>query len=181
MGFHRITKVDTLRRIASCSICGDNVRVTPVQPRYWRCINVERASRGRIPQKNRHSLSAVNREWMRAYCHACAEDVDLVFRGLEVKCKIGQQDQDRRQNFRRQYEIELPEVLPEKTVCEICGTSEDLRLDHNHQNNELRGWLCDSCNRLLSCAKDDTSILRKAIAYLTRSEISSGIEGKVST
>lgn len=33
------------------------------------------------------------------------------------------------------------------TCCELCGTSEKIVFDHNHETETFRGWLCDPCNR----------------------------------
>lgn len=30
--------------------------------------------------------------------------------------------------------------------CALCGAPEPLRLDHDHQTNRIRGWLCHPCN-----------------------------------
>lgn len=55
--------------------------------------------------------------------------------------------------------------------CKICGITEnDLSavfcLDHNHNNLEIRGILCRSCNSGLGFFKDNVDSLRKAIDYL---------------
>jgi len=31
--------------------------------------------------------------------------------------------------------------------CDVCGSAENLRTDHDHATGELRGLLCASCNR----------------------------------
>lgn len=40
-------------------------------------------------------------------------------------------------------------------------------IDHDHISNNVRGLLCPSCNHLLGNCKDDISILRNAINYLS--------------
>lgn len=59
--------------------------------------------------------------------------------------------------------------------CAICGTSvcdkwSRLSVDHHHASKTIRGLLCDSCNLLLGKAKDSPDLLRKAAAYLEKSE-----------
>ena len=43
-------------------------------------------------------------------------------------------------------------------------------LDHCHETNEFRGWLCQSCNRSLGAFKDSVATLLRAIDYLEQSE-----------
>jgi hypothetical protein len=62
-------------------------------------------------------------------------------------------------------------------VCAICGKAETrtdhktkkvsrLHVDHCHESGKVRGLLCHLCNAMLGHAKDDVTVLRKAIAYL---------------
>jgi hypothetical protein len=56
--------------------------------------------------------------------------------------------------------------------CAICESTEPgnrqggWSCDHDHRTNKFRGILCNVCNVMLGHAKDDISILEKAIAYL---------------
>ena len=54
--------------------------------------------------------------------------------------------------------------------CKICQlefvTEGDIRIDHNHDTNQVRGLLCHSCNVALGHMKDDIQLLEKAINYL---------------
>jgi cupin superfamily acireductone dioxygenase involved in methionine salvage len=56
--------------------------------------------------------------------------------------------------------------------CMICGvTAEQSRfkrlcIDHNHENKEIRGFLCDNCNTALGLFKDSIKILEEAKKYL---------------
>lgn len=57
--------------------------------------------------------------------------------------------------------------------CAICNIEEKeinkLCVDHDHKTNIVRGLLCNNCNKLLGNAKDNTTILEKAIVYLGNS------------
>lgn len=69
-----------------------------------------------------------------------------------------------------EYEIKLEE---QKHSCAICGIHQSklrvaLCVDHNHENGENRGLLCDSCNRGIGLLKDSAEILDKAASYLRR-------------
>lgn len=66
------------------------------------------------------------------------------------------------------YGLTLEELdLMDTGVCEICGTSQGkMCVDHCHTTSGVRGLLCEQCNFMLGHAKDDISILQKAIQYL---------------
>ena len=57
--------------------------------------------------------------------------------------------------------------------CAICGVYQfdidrPLFVDHDHETNEVRGLLCNSCNSLIGFAKDNIDILESAINYLDK-------------
>ena len=59
--------------------------------------------------------------------------------------------------------------------CAICGVFKDepgkrgsgMHLDHDHATGQLRGTLCDKCNRGLGLFDDRTELLTRAAAYLS--------------
>jgi len=89
----------------------------------------------------------------------------------------------RNRELKRKYGISLDEynqlVESQGDSCAICGTTDKgvargkfryWSVDHNHATGEVRGLLCQKCNVLLGMAKDDISILEKAIEYLCSTE-----------
>jgi hypothetical protein len=50
-------------------------------------------------------------------------------------------------------------------ICKAPG-GEALCVDHNHKTGKVRGLLCQDCNRMLGCARDNVDVLNKAIDYL---------------
>jgi hypothetical protein len=61
--------------------------------------------------------------------------------------------------------------------CPICerpikdipfGTRSPLVLDHCHETETFRGWLCDYCNRGLGAFNDSLERLQNAIEYLRK-------------
>lgn len=62
----------------------------------------------------------------------------------------------------------LKKDSPNKTIkCECCGVQSDkLHLDHSHETNKFRGWLCNNCNVGISRLGDNIDGLIKALNYL---------------
>lgn len=73
--------------------------------------------------------------------------------------------------------------IPDNHRCDCCGKSEDeltvhygrngqpvspWRLDHCHETEEFRGWLCMNCNIGLGRFYDDPDLMRKAISYIQK-------------
>lgn len=68
--------------------------------------------------------------------------------------------------------------------CPICLRSKDELngtggasksiwvVDHNHETDEFRGYLCHSCNRGLGIFNDDVSLFTRAVLYLSKNETS---------
>jgi len=60
----------------------------------------------------------------------------------------------------------------QKGVCAICqkhqtGTRyKTLCVDHDHSTNQIRGLLCNNCNRAIGLLKDDVALLQSAIVYI---------------
>ena len=52
--------------------------------------------------------------------------------------------------------------------CAVCeeAFSDQINVDHNHETGQVRGLLCSLCNWLLGMAKEDETILLKAVQYL---------------
>ena len=53
-----------------------------------------------------------------------------------------------------------------KRVCVICGSTDNLKIDHSHQSGRIRGMLCDHCNKGLGFFKDDPTLLLRASDYI---------------
>ena len=54
-------------------------------------------------------------------------------------------------------------------ACELCGSTRNLRLDHNHRTGMMRGTLCHRCN--LGMALMDTLGPDVLTAYHSRSDL----------
>lgn len=69
-------------------------------------------------------------------------------------------------------EAQYLDILEDQNYsCRICGVHERevpkaLSVDHNHVTGEVRGLLCDACNRGLGLFKDNPDIIAEAFKYL---------------
>lgn len=64
----------------------------------------------------------------------------------------------------------LMELKRTTTECVICGASGPLVVDHDHASGEIRGLLCNHCNRGLGHFRDDPQLLEFAKQYLLASK-----------
>lgn len=69
----------------------------------------------------------------------------------------------------RQYRGDLAQARKLYAIdqCEICGSRENLCIDHSHKTGKLRGRLCSTCNASLGHFYESTETMRNAIEYLT--------------
>ena len=59
-------------------------------------------------------------------------------------------------------------ILQRNGHCDLCHEIPEQRLvvDHDHVSGEMRGIICQACNKLLGFARDDVVTLTHAIEYL---------------
>lgn len=62
----------------------------------------------------------------------------------------------------------LPDLLKEPEKCEICGQGGKMCLDHCHEKNIFRGWICDDCNIAMGRAKENIATLKAMIKYIQK-------------
>jgi hypothetical protein len=84
-------------------------------------------------------------------------------------------DKVRENKLKKSYKISLIKYneIFEKQMgcCAICGIHQNdlkhnLSVDHNHLTGNVRGLLCNKCNRGIGYLNDDIEILKKAVEYL---------------
>lgn len=75
-----------------------------------------------------------------------------------------------KQKFNLSKEEYLAKLAEQKEVCAICGKqcTKSLAVDHNHATKQVRGLLCNNCNRGIGHLKEDKQILLNAISYLEK-------------
>jgi len=87
-------------------------------------------------------------------------------------------DRARNHKLKSDYNITLEDYKimfsNQNGCCAICNTKQSdllktLAVDHCHTTGQVRGLLCDKCNRGLGFFNDNTEILKVAINYLAKS------------
>ncbi len=125
--------------------CGCENRITPVDGMLTcRVCNEEKESADFISGNDKH---------FRSQCNQC--------RLAKVWAK--------------QYNIDLKQAINLtkcKQYCEGCKATLELNLDHDHQTNRIRGFLCRACNTALGLLKDDINILQNLINYVDSDAVS---------
>ena len=82
-------------------------------------------------------------------------------------CRAMYRSETRRGTYRAMISDELlKDIVETVTECVICGSTEKLVVDHCHTTNQIRGMLCNHCNRGLGHFRDDPALLEFARIYL---------------
>lgn len=112
-----------------------------------------------------------------------SEDYKEYMRLWQQKARLANPEYYADQSLRKRYGVSLDwynEMLSKQDdVCAICKQPEtaairgkviSMPVDHCHKTGKARGLLCTKCNRGLGLFRDDKSILKNAIEYLTSHE-----------
>ena len=89
-------------------------------------------------------------------------------------------DEDERRDIGRRQNASMGGYLPpprekdcpprrEDNLCECCGEFAKLHLDHCHETEAFRGWVCHGCNTGMGIA-DNPERLEKRITFLRAHE-----------
>ena len=180
MSYHKLSNIyttDTGESRAECSICGD-VKISVNRQRGLnRCCEAmhqsylkKKSSNTKTIDRTRHRLSDIDDFTKTAICSQCGE-VDFYYNPLSgdyvCKTKIG--------GFKRAHGLtnqEATNLRNEKGKCDICSSTNKLRVDHDHKTMAIRGVLCHKCNSAIGMFHDSPELLRQAIAYLENGELS---------
>ena len=113
-------------------------------------------------------------------CTKCGLEKDLnefeVKRNQCKQCRKHTTEYNRNWKYQTKYGITLDDygkmLLAQNCKCKICsadnpgGPGKSFAVDHNHDTLEVRGLLCNNCNRGLGHFQDNPSLLLSAFNYL---------------
>lgn len=108
--------------------------------------------------------------YLRNYCIKCQNK-----RALRERRKLGKEYRERHNEQCRIRHLRIRYGLTPKQAdelysrgCEICGSTEKLCIDHNHETGEVRGCLCNNCNTAIGMFSEDVSLLEAAKQYVLK-------------
>ena len=128
-----------------------------------------------------------HKDGKQSYCTACgtkhlkeyrqtSEHKAVSKKYEESPCRM---DSEWRTHIWRKYKISLEQYQQmfddQQGCCKICRRHQSefkrrLGVDHCHKTGDVRGILCDDCNRGLGSYKDSEELLLSAIKYLAESK-----------
>jgi len=149
-----------------CKHCG-----TGFEGRCALChARYQRNYRKRNPEKAR----AINRKAYHKWCKANPEERRRQSRESAAKRRKEDPDVHRRAQIKhtlKKLGTDPESVQPEPKFCECCGrlpnAGKRLCIDHSHDTNKFRGWLCNNCNGGIGMLGDTLEGVQNAINYLT--------------
>lgn len=100
--------------------------------------------------------------------------IDLKIRSFPYERVQDTKQQSKNRSLKFHYKIGIQGyqwlVGTQEGKCAICSRypklGHPLYVDHNHKTNQIRGLLCNPCNRGLGYFKDNSIILKSAVWYL---------------
>ena len=108
-------------------------------------------------------------------CSCCKRYLpDNMFAPNSTRCRICRRDYDWQYRYGLSPSQYYDLWAKQDGKCAICGDEMKeetyLRVDHDEQTGEVRGLLCDSCNKGLGFFRDNIKTLESAIKYLKENE-----------
>ena len=77
-------------------------------------------------------------------------------------------EKNKARNIANRWGLDTDEVAEILLIdrCELCGSSERLVVDHDHQTMKVRGRLCNTCNVSIGKLGDTIESITEVLKYL---------------
>lgn len=121
-----------------------------------KCKDCKNAYSRNYNNVNKDTLKSIHKEWRREHPNYSKEWAE------RNKSKI------RLSQIKYNYNLteEEYEALPK--ACEVCGSTKNLCIDHNHITGKVRGVLCSRCNSALGLLGDSKEVILKLASYIEK-------------
>lgn len=108
-------------------------------------------------------------------CPKCGKVLpESMFAPNSDKCRICRRDYDWQYRYGLSPEQYLELFTAQEGKCKICEKElpdgEYLHVDHNQATGEVRGLLCDQCNRGIGFFHENIEVMKRAIKYLEENQ-----------
>lgn len=159
-----------------CCTCGESLPATKEffhvrnsAPDGLRC-DCKKCRKEKIPKRDRETKRC-------SYCNEIKPNTSEYFYtisrgGLRSQCIQCHSNYQKEYKLMKNYNLNLEEYnemcIQQEFKCQICNKKKKLYVDHNHQTGEVRGLLCDLCNRAIGLLKENEDSLINAISYLKK-------------
>ena len=127
--------------------------------------NQQSIERNRIWRENNKER---NRTYFREYMRKRINVDEKNYRGAN-QLEKGQSKYTKAQIIKMSRYNLTPEqfdALPDH--CEVCGSTNNLHIDHDHSTGKVRGTLCSRCNQALGFMRDDYKNIIRLANYLIK-------------
>lgn len=110
-----------------------------------------------------HQIITINPDKKTGVCINCGP-VEL---DTQQRCKIARAAvRKNEKRYKQKKEIKDNLIRDFGENCLICGSKDNLAIDHHHETKLVRGILCKKCNAGLGFFGENISVLKSAIHYL---------------
>lgn len=118
--------------------------------------------------KWKHRVSNVDESSRLGDCSHCGR-VRVYRHGARWSCSTADRERQRDKKSRHHGLTQSEaQAMKRSAKCEICGSIEDLKIDHDHASGAIRGVLCHHCNVAIGHMRDSPERLRAAADYLEK-------------
>ncbi len=123
-------------------------------------------NRERILENHRKYFSVNREKWKTKYIYERDREPLEIRRGRSLKKLYGITSEEYNSMVDKQNGLCAICGSPEKTFDSNTKQTKVLSVDHNHETGQIRGLLCNSCNRGIGLIGDSPEKLLSAIKYM---------------
>lgn len=86
----------------------------------------------------------------------------------EIQWRVDNKEKCRLSRVKHRYGLNKEEFDSLPKFCQICRSTDDLCVDHDHKTGVVRSTLCGLCNSAIGMFQDRADLIRQAFRYLSK-------------